>query len=292
MKTEATTLRPGLLVSLHTKLEGGVRYEREDLDANATEAGAKIERWKTTKVTEDPEEHAAGVKVRGKVGSLIRSVCAHTSFGLLCPRDKEKSLDEAISEARALAATFNAKAKTTGVSVFVLKGYIAETDTEAARAIASDLRGLLDEMKAGVASADVGRIRDAALRAKRMGAMLDDATAKRVKAAIEEARKVAREIVKAGDDARQVIQQVKLEAVDSARFAFLDMEEAATKDEGEALPPVEARALDVEDDEERQKVLPLPMVQVDLPLDDEDEEVPRKAMASENVTAMIWPEES
>ena len=289
MRLEATTLRPGLLVSLHTKLEGGVTYQRVDLDKQDRATG-KVERWETTKVTEDPKEHEAGVKVRGKVGSLVRGSCAHTSFGLLCPKDKERALDDAIKEARDLADAFNARATTTRVSVFVLKGYIAETDTEAARAIASDLRELLDEMKTGIGEADVAKVRDAANRARKMGAMLDDATSKRVKDAIEEARSVARQIVKAGDEARQVITDVKLTAIDGARFAFLDMEES--KFDGEALPPVSARALDVEEDDgERQKLLPLPMVQADLPFDDDDEDLPRKAMAGE-VTALIWPEES
>lgn len=254
MSKNATTLRPGMLVSLHTRLQGGVQYTRVDLDADkAPEDRAAVERWETTKVTTDPEEHARAVKVRNKASSLIRSTCIQTAFGLLCPTANEAKLDLAIREANDRIERFNASATTTRIGVFVLKGYIVESDTEAVRALGGELRELFDTIKEGVGEANVKKIRDAADRAKSIGAMLDAEAGQKVQAAVEEARSVARKIVKqlseGSQQAFEFATTANLEAIERARFAFLDMEASAPVAAEDALPVVEARALDLEDEE-------------------------------------------
>lgn len=237
------TLKPGLLVSLHTRMEGGVQYTRVDLDADKAVEGSRVERWETTKVVEDPAEHEAATKARAKCGSLIRAACTYSAFGLLCPADKENALDDAIREARARADRFNASAKTVRISVYVLKGRIAESDEEAARAVSSELQELMNEMKLGVDSANVERIREAAAKAKKIGAMLDEGANLKVSAAVDEVRAVAREMVKklvAGEQVADYLKTIKLKAVDEARCAFLDLDEAKPV---EALPDA-PRALD------------------------------------------------
>ncbi len=243
-----TTLKPGLLVSLRTSMSGGVEYTRVDIEsANGTE-GASREKWETTKVVQDPAEHERATKVRGKCGSLIRAVCVPSAFGYLCPMTSEKQLDEAIVEARALAETFNREARTTRVAVYCLKGKIAETDDEAARAVSGELRELLDEMRAGIGEANVEKIREAASKAKKIGTMLDEVTAGKVTRAIDEARTVAKDIVKklvAGEDIATTVQAIQLKALDEARFAFLDLDADAPT--GERLAPVETRGLDLDE---------------------------------------------
>src|SRR5262249_23994934 len=161
---------------------------------------------------------------------LISSVCAHSAFGLLCQGEKEKQLDDAIRESRALANAFNASAKTVQISVYVLKGRIAQTDQEAARAIASEMKSLVEEMKAGIGAADVEAVREAASKAKKIGRMLDGDAAKRVSAAVEEARAAAKTIAKtlvdtkSAEAALEEVAKFKLTALESARFAFLDLD--------------------------------------------------------------------
>ncbi len=249
-----SVLKPGSLVSLKTKIEGGVRYTRTDLAADTTEGGsgdgAAVERWETVKVTEDPEEHARAVKVRGKASNTIARICSKSAFGLLCATSKEAALAEAIVEARAMVDAYNATATCTRLSIFVLQGRIAENEGEAARAIASELRDILGTMQEGIAAADVEAVRKAANKAKQLGGMLDANAGTIVTKAIDEARAVAKEIVKRskdkGDAVAAYIDQVNLKAISEARFAFLDMEESpATL--GEALPVVEARGLDLDE---------------------------------------------
>lgn len=252
-----TTLKPGLLVSLKTSLEGGVQYTRTDLNADKERGdGAAVERWETVKVTTDPEEHARATKVRGKVSSIIRSVCSHSAFGLLCPVSREEELDKAIAEARELTNYFNESASTVHLSVYVLKGRIAESDSEAARAISGELRDLLTGMQEGIAEADVEKIREAANKAKKLGGMLDESAGRKVSAAIEEAREVAREIVKKatkkGEDVGAYVASVKAKAIEEARFSFLDLEETKKPEGGEGgaplLPVAAPRALDIDDE--------------------------------------------
>lgn len=292
------TLKPGLLVSLRTTLTGGVKYSREDLREETDGEGAKVEEWKTTKTVDDQAEYDAAIKARSKCGSLVRSVCSHSSFGLLCPADKEEDLDAAIAEARAHADRFNADAKVSQVGVYVLKGRIAENEREAARAIAEEMRGLLDGMKEGVDQGDVEKIRDAANRAKKIGLMLDAENSKKVSAAILAARDAAKQIVKrvkvGGEALAKVAQEFKLQELDAARFAFLDME-GPVEVKGEPMAPADDRALEIEDGEADPAVEAAAKLSSDALVEAGREAVALAAEVSrvetsEPVTAMIWPE--
>lgn len=238
MKT--TTLRPGLLVSLKTSVTGGVAYKRIDLDPEHPVADGAVEsRWETTKVVEDAREFEAASKLRGKCRSLVASVCAASDFGLLCPSDRQKDLDAAIIEARKLADAFNADAVRSTVNIYIVCGRIAQDDEEAIRAINGEVRELLEAMESGIKAADVEAIRAAANSARQLGQMLTESAGEKVGKAIEQARSAAREIVKRvekdGEAAATVVAELKLDAIDSARFAFLDLDGAKHV---ESLAPV------------------------------------------------------
>ncbi len=247
-----STLKPGLLVALATRVDGGVNYKRVDLDQeHTTDDGSKMARWETTRTIEDPAEFDRATKLRGKCRSLITAVCSASDFGLLCPSSKEPELDAAMVEATRLADDFNRGSARSRVSVYVLKGRIAQDDAEAVRAINGEVRELLSSMERGIAAADPVSIREAATRARKLGGMLTDDAAGKVNAAIEQAREAARSIVKrvekSGELAATVVAECKLDAIASARFAFLDLEESKPV---EALP-VPAAGLDLMPEESR-----------------------------------------
>lgn len=250
-------LRPGILVSLKTVVNGGVTYSRVDLDADKRE-GAEVQRWETTKVVDDPADFESATKARSAAGAKIRGVCSSTAFGLLCPESDEPSLDAAIEAARAIVAAHNAGSRGTHVNVYVIKGRIASSDEEAARAIASDVTDLLETMKRSIRLGDVRAIRDAANRATQLGRILDPAQEEKVSEAIKVARSAARAIVKRvekeGEDAAIVIQELSTAAIDRARFAFLDMDQPEpAADAAEAMPVANVQRfaeLDVADDDE------------------------------------------
>ena len=232
------TIRPGLLVSLSTEIKGGVSYDREEIRAeHVTDDGAKEAEWKTLKRIEDAAEFEAATKARGKARSLITAQCAQSRHGLLCPTANEAKLSAAIEEARAIADAFNAGALRTRVEIYVVCGRVADSDVEAQKAINAEVRGLLDAMERGVKAADVKAIRDAANRARELGSILSADVTGKVNDAIEQARKAAREIVKRvqkeGESAAVVVEKCKVDAIEAARFAFLDLDEAK---------PVEASA--------------------------------------------------
>jgi hypothetical protein len=242
-----STIRPGFLVSLKTSVRGGVEYRRADLAApDGAPEGAAVARWETTKITIDPAEVDAASKARSKARSLVAGVCSASAFGMLCPENRGPDLARAIEEARAVAAAFNATAKHTTIGVYVLAGRIAASDEEAAKAIASEVRELLDTMRDGIATADVEKIREAANKARGLGAMLSDDAAGKVSKAIEAARSAAREITrrveKGGETAAKVVESIRLDEINAARFAFLDLDPEAAP--GEAAP-VPAAALDL-----------------------------------------------
>ena len=243
---EVSVLKPGYLVSLKTGLRGGVSYSRVDIEPDhKDESGARVAKWETLREIPDPDEFELATAIRGKARSLIASVCCTSSFGLLCPAANEQRLQTAVADARKLVSEHNARSKRTQVEVYVLIGRIAQSDEEAARAIGAEIRELLDAMRAGIATANPEAIRDAADKARNLGGMLSADVAGQVSAAIVEARTAAREIVrrvqKNGEQVATVIEQCSLARIESARFAFLDLDEAKPVDSEDPA----ARILDI-----------------------------------------------
>jgi len=224
-----------------------VHYARVDLEPDHTTAdGARVAKWETRRAIPDPNEFERATAARGKARSLVAAVCCPSSFGLLCPTAKEEELFEAISAAREVAEAHNTGAALTRIGVYVLVGRVASDDAEAARAIGSEIRELLDAMRACITAADPAGIREAANKARALGGMLSNDVAGQVSAAIVEARAAARAIVqrveKAGETAADVVAQCYTQKIDAARFAFLDLDEgAAVQSEAPA-----ARGIDFE----------------------------------------------
>jgi vacuolar-type H+-ATPase subunit H len=254
---KSTVIRPGWLVSVNTKLSGGVEYRRIALDASGEPAqpGAEVTKWETIKTVIDPVEYERATKTRSKARSLITKVCHGSAFGDLCPEDQIGGLDAAAREADRLIAEFNATAKHSKISMFVLKGHVASDDASAARAITAELASLVVDMKAGIETFDAESIREAADRARELSAMLDDSQKTKIDGAIAQARKAAREITKRitknGEDKATVLLDIQRGQIESARIAFLDMSEALAAP-AEALPAIEAQRfadLDVTDDD-------------------------------------------
>lgn len=237
-----STLKPGFLISLNTSIKGGVSYQRTDLRSpEETATGAVVSEWNTIKKVDDPEELERATKVRGKCRSVISSVCAPLpSGGMVCPLDRETELRAAIEESRRLATEHNRTANRSGVSMSIWIGRFAGDDAEAVRAMSAEVRSLIDAMQDGIKAADPEAIREAANKARTLGAMLTADAAGKVNAAIEEARTAARAIVKRvtkeGEDAAAVISELKIDALTSARFAFLDLDAPTTV---EAAPIVQ-----------------------------------------------------
>lgn len=242
VNVKLNVLKPGLLVALNTNVHGGVSYVREDLDRKEEE-GAKVQTWKTEKRVINADEFERATVARSKARSVIASVCSSSSFGLLCPQANEEKLDAAISEAKAIAAAHNDTAFHTKVDVFVIVGRIAQSDEEAAKAIANEVKGLLDQMKAATLKGDVEAIRQAANKARELGQILSEDAGQAVSKAIEEARKNARELVarvqKKGEKVADVVRDLYIQKIDSARSAFLDLEEGSVQKVEHVAPAVE-----------------------------------------------------
>jgi hypothetical protein len=237
-----TTLRPGLLVSLKTSVTGNVEYFKQTIEADHdTEEGKRKARWETERTISDPVEHEAALKVRSRALTLIRGVCSRSAFGLLCPEIMTDKLDRAVAQARELADEFNKTATLTTVSIYVITGRIAPDDVEAVKAINAEVRELLEDMDRGLRRLDVDAVRDAANRARNIGAMLSPDAAARINVAIEAARGAARRMVRAGEQAANELDRATLARIEEARTAFLDLDEAG---EIEA-PEAEGRAVDL-----------------------------------------------
>jgi hypothetical protein len=220
-----STLRPGLLVSLKTALHGNVAYKVNEIEEDhLDDDGVRRATWQTERTIRDPQEHEEAIKVRTRCRSLITGVCSTSSFGLLCPEAWEGRLADAVEEAQELVAEFNSRSALTRISVYVLVGRIAASDSEAVRAINSDIRELLDTMENGLRRLDVRSVREAATKARSLGAMLSEDASEQVVEAIAMARRAARAIVRAGEEGEAEINREALDVLARARTSFLDLD--------------------------------------------------------------------
>jgi hypothetical protein len=228
-------MRPGILVALKTSVNGGVHYSRVDLEEAAD---GTVARWETTREMDDPAEHRKARETSRLAARAISKLCVRTSFGMLCPLDREGELDLAIAAARVTVDLWNAEASHSWIAVNAIKGRIADNDAEAIRALIGEARDLVQSMDEGLAAGDVKAIRDSAKRALRLAGIMDDGSAETVTEAAVAARSAATEIVRRvgakGEAVERVVESVDRKAFDIARFTFLDTADAELK----ALPPI------------------------------------------------------
>lgn len=243
MSVFISTLRPGLLVNIKTSIKGNVSYlKTREGQTTVYGDGSEVTDWETERTVKDAAEQKLATEVRSKARNLIVSVCAASEFGLLCPEDKRSDLNAAFSAARQLCADFNATSSVTSVKFNAIAGRIAPDDLEAVRAINSEVRDLLAEMAVGIEALDVGRVRDAASRAKKLGNMLSTEAQARIEDAISAVRAVATKIVKAGEEAATEVDAEVINKLAATRTAFLDLDDAA---EVSAPADTSGRALDL-----------------------------------------------
>lgn len=250
-KLKTSILAPGYLVALKSSVTGGIEYTREDIKTDVKRNGRVESEWNTKKIIQDKARFEQATKARNDINTAIRSVCARTGFGLLCPIAREEELMTSIALAREIRDAANGEVSPDyEVGFNVIIGRIAETDENAAKAIAAEVRGLIETMESSIKKMDVKAIRDAANEAKQIGMMLAPDAAEKVSKAIEQARKAAREIVKRveknSEDAAAVLNEIRVDSLAAARFAFIDTEIGAV--DVAPLPEVTASRFDMDDD--------------------------------------------
>lgn len=218
----STTIQPMLLVSMKTAI---------------------------VRLAASPEEDDAAVKARNKARSLMTSACTLSPFGLLCPTVDEDKLNDAVRDARLVTDGFNAEATLTRVTVNIIVGRISADDVEAVRAINGEVIELLAQMEQGMRAVDAGVIREAANKAKALSTVLSLDAAEQLQAAIEAARSEARRIVKVGETSEITANEAGIQAVSTARLAFVDVETEAPAVEHEPVAPTQTSGGLFDDDD-------------------------------------------
>ncbi len=224
-------IRPGMLVALSTRLRGGVKYERVDLN-HERDGSTDIAKWETERKITDAEEYDAAKKLQSRVRALIESVSIWTPFGIICPTDNVEQLDEKIAEAQALCAEFNDSAQYSHVSFSVLRGEIAESDREARESVAAELDELLRDLERAMETGKVKDIRRIASRLKQTSRVLEAQSpeARSIERAVASARKIAKQIVARVSNQETIDDLLNVgtrSSVNAARCAILGQEDAA-----------------------------------------------------------------
>ena len=245
--TQVDTLVPCYLVSIKSTKRGNVNYQKTTLESDhLDENNATVARWEQKRTIRDKDEDERAKVARGAAVVRIKRVCSPTQFGYLCPLDQFEALQAGIAEADQIVRDFNRSAAITRIGVFSIIGKVAENDAQAIRAINSEMRDLIDEMRDGVDNLDTDKIRAAAKKAKAIGQMLSPEARDATKNAIEAARKIASAIVaKAGEQAAIKIDQKLVAELSKSRTVFLDLD----AEQVEVAAPVNTgRSLDMNPD--------------------------------------------
>jgi hypothetical protein len=242
MSIRVSTLKPGLLVHINTSIKGNVSYFKTEGETLIRDDGSEYTDWETERTIKDPKEQKLATEIRSKARWIVSAVCVPTEHGLLCPQDNRAALDEAFDKATALCVEFNRTSKTTRLKFNALAGFIADDDVKAMKAINSEVRDLINEMKTGIENCDVERVRDAAQRTKKIANMMPAQLQERIDTLVKDVRAQAKRLVEAGEQAATAIDAATLNKLASARTAFLDIEDAAPV--GEAADTT-GRALDL-----------------------------------------------
>jgi hypothetical protein len=181
-------------------------------------------------------------------------VRAETSFGLLCPNEREADLDAALIRARDEITAHNRDAQYTRVDVWCIKGRIAENDVVGGEGDRERRR----RPDLGDGQGDQGRRRrdraprgdageaDARHPVRREAAVRSQA----IDAAREAARAIVARVQKKGEELTKVLAEVDSTALTAARLAFLDMETDAPTAVAATMPGTEMQRFASVDDGE------------------------------------------
>jgi len=245
---EKRIIKPCILVALKSTINGGILYNRIDLEKENTN-GTETAKWKTTRVIDNKEEYERAVKARGKAVNEIRKVCHPTGLGLLCPLEKEAELTEAIANTKQIIQEFNNESNYSRINVYTTIWETHDNGEAAVRALSAEVMDLIEEMQRGIDKFKVEDIRTAANKARQIVGTLENEQSEMLNDAIKEARKAARTFVKRiekeGEKAEVVLSEVRRNDLEKARAAFLDYsqdEEEST----ESLPIAQPQRFDID----------------------------------------------
>jgi hypothetical protein len=235
-------------------IHGGsaVTYERVDVSTTNTGIEGTNDHTevvvRTVKRTiEAVDEHNAMDALRSRTRARVKAMCADTIIGWLSPSDRRDALRAAIKTVKAEITQANAGSMFYRVSPGVVVASI-ETDADVAAATVTEaLRDAMDGLKDAINNGDVEQMRAIAMGLKGFDALVSDEAADKVRDAIDEARRIAKFVVKEtgkkGRQMEQVLMEINTEAIDAARFMLIQQESAVGV--VEAMPEVDGRVVDV-----------------------------------------------
>lgn len=244
-------LRPGFMVRISVPVRGGVSYSVRTIESETVAPdGTARAAWETTRIVEDRAEHDAATALRARIRNyLAGTLCRVGDLGTFLPEASAPEFDRRLTEAEGWAAEFNGSARTCRVRIGAVRGRIEADSEREVAAVRREISAMLQAVEAGVRAMDPVAIRKAATEAREAARVLSPRAASQVDAAIEEARKIAREAqarVKAGADrAAIVITEDRIQALRTARVAFLDVGD--TLEPSPVVDPIRAaRSVDLD----------------------------------------------
>ena len=222
---QTLTLKPSILVAASISRVGGVTYSREP---GKEEIVGEHEHKEWTTIRDVPNRTLLlkADTIASQCRRLLGQVCYRTSFGLICPKDQEAALKDAVTKIRALIDQANGELTEIRLAGSFVRGEIVTDDAELAEAISRDLRQFFQELQAALEACDVRKIRQTVAAIRGVDQLLEPKQSAALQAAVKASRKIAstivQEVEKKGRQIAEVSQELDLSEVDVAAVMFIE----------------------------------------------------------------------
>lgn len=222
------TMRPGLLVTEHISLKGGIHYDRE-YENSYFDDKAQIRQWKTVSRIDDPNERAEAIKLKTDMYREVHSLCVSTPVGLICEESRRPELVAALQKIKRERDAFNDRARTCRLTTNHACFEVKEDNHETIAAIMEQIADVAQAVNRAITVDDEQTLKQSDKRwlkgmkpeavlllpEKERNAIVARARAELIRKAVKNIRGVERLLPKeAGDRAKSIVKQSRVIARD------------------------------------------------------------------------------
>lgn len=243
---DTTILNSGWMVVSDLHARGCARYRQKNVQERRD--GKSLEgEWEGEKTVEDVDEHRAMRAAYNAARRRVASVGYETLAGTYVPYERGAALEEAIREAYEIVREHNEAAACTGIEGGFMAFALTGENEAAAAAVLQRAQDTLGQLQQAIRSADPKSIRAALRDARGMDAVFSGSRGQALSDAFQDARRIAREIVRAsksGDDSLDALCSAAND-VRTARMLFAELGDAGRSGQDHGLPICLPRIADI-----------------------------------------------
>ncbi len=177
--TAKFTIEPCILVRDRISVDKGVSYVRRELTNERNDDGSEDATWQTDRHYENREEASLATRVYNNSRNRIRTVCLNTDIGFVCPMNKVKELERAVTEAQQMVDEFNETAECCRIRFLVVCTDIEPTNVNGVQVLKETLEKSTKDIVDALSSFNLKKASETLRATKTLTSVLADPDSKR-----------------------------------------------------------------------------------------------------------------